>query len=337
VISFPNKFKKKDFIEKLFCLSDWLGPKRLIWTRLTALFIAVTFVFPYLTWAFESNTFQSKSGVFLNKQFIEIPPKLAKITASHSSGDQLVVHIQDLHCNYEIQKNISDIIDRLARKNGLKLVGIEGASQAINVTKLSTFPVAEVKREVGDYYMREGKISGAEFYAATGGKNIDLVGIENQAQYQASRESVLAFLNHESQGYVWDLRESLNKLKATLYNRELRHFDSQTTAFLKREISLWKYCSFLKKYQSRFPQWKSEFPQLRRYLSVSGRRASLKIDAGQLYREIEQLDKQIRDRFYTRSEQRRLDHLLHKLRIIEKLLNISATPLELAEYRRVFG
>lgn len=330
----PTKFKKMNFIEKLFCLSDWLGPKRLVWTRLTALIISVTFVFPYLTWAFESNTFQSTSGFFFNKQFIEIPQKLATIIKSHSSGNQLIVHIQDLHCNYEIQKNISEIIGQLVRKNGLNLVGIEGASQAVNVTKLSTFPVDEVKKEVGDYYMREGKISGAEFYAATGEKNINLVGIENQARYQASRESVMAFLNHESQGYVWDLRESLNKLKATLYNRELRHFDGQTTAFLKREISLWKYCSFLKKYQSRIPQWKSDFPQLRRYLSVSGRRASRDIDPDKLYGEIEQLDKRLRNKFYTRSEQRQLDNLLHKLRIIEKLLNISATPLELAEYRK---
>jgi len=114
--------------------------QREIWIRVNSLLISLAFLLPSLSWAFEIQTFQNQLKLvqFLGKS-VEIPKQLASIDHVYQGQNRVVIHIQDLHCNYEVQKHIAECIDYLAKHHGLKLVTIEGASQPVNVSKIS-FP-----------------------------------------------------------------------------------------------------------------------------------------------------------------------------------------------------
>ncbi|MCK5243396.1 hypothetical protein KAR34_13185 [bacterium] len=315
-------------------LSMWQHPDFRICTRSIALLVTLTFVLPFLTWAFERATYVSGTQTiqYLN-QLVEIPEQYGRTVHAFRGGDRLVVHIQDLHCNYEVQNHIAKIIGHLAGCHNLRLAAIEGASEPVNVTKLSTFPVESVKQEVGDHFMRQGKISGAEFYAATGRHAIDLVGIENAKHYQAGRECVMRFLNNESQGYVWDIREKLEQLKPALYHPVLQAFDAKRTAFCKGELSLFKYCRSLYKTATRSGLNMKAYAQLVQYATGQSKVFAREIDADKLYQEMDQMDRDLREGLYTHSDQQSLDQLNRRLDIMEKLLNVSVSNDELSEYR----
>ncbi len=243
-----------------------------------------------------------------------------------------MIHIQDLHCNYEVQSNIAKLLDYLSGSLGIRLVGVEGASLPLNVRTLSSFPDARARREVGDYFVHQGRMSGAEYYAATGRHPIALTGVENAVQYRAGRDSVENFVTSESQGYILDLREALDQIKPKLYSPALKAFDQQGKKFQSREHSVLKYARFLASQARKAGLIHPAGPHVKQYLNQA-RSGVAGLDAGALYRELGQLDARLRQRLYTRPGQAELDQLERRLEIMEKMLNISATPGEVTQYR----
>ena len=321
--------------EKTPIMDWWRKPQQRLITKVITLLVTLTFVFPYLTWAFEAHAYPaSTTSILFHQQIVEIPDKYAATLNTFQGGeDRLVVHVQDLHCNFEVQTNIAHIIDYVASKHNLKLVAIEGASLPINVTHISTFPNAEVRQETGKYFMRLGKMGGAEYYASAGKHPVWLDGVEDPKLYAASREMVTSFLNDESQGYVYDLRDMLDELKAEIYNPELLRLDAKKQACREGEISPLKYGVYLCRYGKRIKLELSSYPNLLLYVSKRRNVIPRKVELEQVYTESEQLDQAIRECLYTSDAQRQLDQLEERLDIMEKLLNISATPKELQAYR----
>ena len=326
-------FSKIPDLEHIFSMAEWHKPGRRAGARIVSLIVTITFVFPYLAWAFESGSFFKPDQVLFNNRPIEISGNLGKIIQSSQGKDRLVVHVQDLHCNYEVQSNIARMIHVLAQQHGLKLVAVEGAAMPVNVTKLSTFPLEEVKKQTAEYLMKQGKVTGAEMYAITGKHPIWLEGIENPDLYEANWTSVMKFLNNESQGYIFDLRESLNELKNGVYNRKLAGLDKKKQAFREGDMSLLKYSVLLYRYGAQWNLNPKAYPNLRAYAARHRHVLSKAVDSDGLFKELDQLDRDLRAGLYTDPDQEAMDSLQYRLDIMEKLLNISATPEELAEFR----
>ncbi len=327
-------FPENADINKTVLISQWHKPQGRVWAKIISILVSITFVFPCLTWAFEPGSFSAPAQhISYNQQPIKISPKFGIITQLYKGNERLVVHVQDLHCNYEVQNNIAKMIDTLAGSCGLQLVGIEGASLPINVTKLSTFPVEEVKRETAHYLMKQGKLTGPELYAAVGQHPIQLEGIETAALYEHNHKTVMQFLNNESQGYIFDLRETLEELKPGIYNPTLAALDKKKQAFRRGALSLLKYCAYLHAYANRCGEDLGAYPNFKVYLSERRPAFSKGLDSDLLFSELGQLDKRLRARVYTTSVQAEMDLMQHRLDVMEKLLNISAAPGELAEYR----
>ncbi len=322
-------------VEQFASMTEWHKPQRRVWAKVISILVSVTFVFPYLTWAFEATSFpQPANLVMFNQQPIRIAHKLGTITQSFQGSERLVVHVQDLHCNYEVQDNIAKMIDVLAGEHGLELVGIEGASLPVNATAISTFPVAEVKKETAHYLVKQGKLTGAEMYAAIGQHRIRLEGIESAELYKHNRITVMKFLNNESQGYIFDLRETLDELKREIYNPVLTALDKKKQAFREGDLSLLKYSVYLYGFARQGGREElSLYPNLRAYVSKRKAMFSDLVDSDGLFTELDLLDSRLRAGLYTSAEQEKLDLLSHRLDIMEKLVNISASPQDLAEYR----
>ncbi len=321
--------------DKLHCMQWWHRSRARFITKVLSLLITITFVLPYLTWAFEATTFPKPKNVFqLPQQTVEIPDQFALALSSHQGTHGLVIHIQDLHCNYEVQSNIAKLIEHLAQNNQLRLVGIEGASLPVNTTHLSLYPDEHVKQAVGKYYMKQGKISGAEYYAATGKHKVLLNGIEKADLYSSSHELVMSFLKDESQGYVYDLREALGGLKSQLYTPVLQKLDEKKQAYRTGKNSPLAYGGYLCAQAKALNLDLASYPHLMAYVSKQTTVLPQDVNPDWVYQEIDRLDAALRNRLYTTVEQKSLDQFEHRLDILEKLFNISVSQEELAEFRR---
>jgi soluble cytochrome b562 len=308
-----------------------LPSRRVLWARSIALLITFSFLLPYLTWAFDNGNYQLSQSGFSGIQYVgrelTIPQKFGTIQQKFQGSGKTVVCIQDLHCNYEVQKNIANIIRYMSENHGLKLMGEEGAFGTVNLEVLRGFPLAHVREEISDYFVKQGKLTGAELFAAVNPAPIRLEGVESQDLYEASYTTIRSFLTAESQGYVSDLRDMLESLKPGLYTPGLIRFDDSGKAFRKGSLDLFHYVSVLKTYAAKLRVDTRELESFNRFVRQGQASAG---EAGQdaLYRELDQLDAEIRERLYTAENQKQLDQLGRGLDQIEKLINISATPEE---------
>lgn len=302
--------------------------------RIISLTVALFFLTPYLTWAFETVAYPPAAGeIRLNHQTLHIPPSIGTITASHRGGESLVVFVQDLHCNNEVQHNLARLIDGLARRHGLPLVGVEGASQAINVTKLSTFPKDSVKRWAADYLVKQGKLTGPEWYAALGGRKIALEGVETASLYQEELSAAASLLTDESLGCIYDFRALLDELKDGIYTPELLLLDRRRRAYLNGETPLLKYAAFLSRAAAKTGEPMDRYPALAAFLKASEDARNAIPDGETPAAELARLDQALRRPLLVKPEQLEMDALYRRLETIEKLISISATPEDLAEFR----
>jgi hypothetical protein len=303
-------------------------------TRAVSLLVTLTFVFPYLTWAFEAEAYPGSGNVVkVEGKVLEIPDHVAQVLSSRQAGERVVIHVQDLHCNYEVQSGIAELVGHLSRAHGLKLVLLEGASERVNVTALSSYPRKEVREAVGKGLMKQGKVSGAEYAAASVG-GVRLEGIEDERLYAQSRELVMGFLNDESQGYVYDLREIVNELGSRIYGPELAKLEEMKQANREGSLPVVKYGAYLAGYGQKLGVELGQYPALTGYVSKRRNVVWQEANPEAVFAELEGLEREIRGRLYANAEQREYDQIKRRLDVMEKLLNISATVEERAEYAR---
>jgi chemotaxis methyl-accepting protein methylase/tRNA A-37 threonylcarbamoyl transferase component Bud32 len=311
--------------------------KRKSTAKVTALLIVFSLVFPFITWAFDGENYPlghfSSSHVVYQGKSIVFPQNLGSVKQEFQGTGKTIICIQDLHCNHEIQLNLAGIINYLSENYGLKLVGEEGAFGTVNLDVIKDFPLRPLAGEVSDYYVRQGKLSGAEYEAANSRRPLLVEGIETPTLYTASHQMVLQFLNSESQGYVSDLRDILQEIKNSVYNQQLLDYDAPCQAFAEGKLDLAQYANQLKRQAETAGVDPALFPACTRFLNSPGTLFPTGANPDELYRELELLDHEIRAHLYTDNAQRELDALWVRLNKVEQLLNISATPADVQAFR----
>ncbi len=322
-------------------LNAWQSGRRKTRIKVISFLMFFCFIFPYTSFVFDSRVYAAgaeaaavRESLKANGAVIKIPEKCGIITGCHKSASKYtVVYIQDLHCNYEVQSNIAAIIRRLAERNQLRLIGVEGDSEKVDVSLLSAFPIKKVKIDIGQYFMRQGLITGAEYQAGTGDKLLVLEGIEDQVLYQANKKSLLNFLNEESQGYCEDIRDALVRLKKPLYNMGLAKLDHKREEYDYENVTLENYCDFLLGEARKQGIETVPFTALTLYAVNHQLPLSTTLDYERLLEDAEALDRGLRRKLYTSPDQRQLDHYLYLLKVMESMVNISATEKDLKYFR----
>ncbi|MCD6459896.1 hypothetical protein J7L67_04430, partial [bacterium] len=180
---------------------------------------------------------------------IIIPADIGKIEETYEGlEDTLIVHIQDVHCNYQAQKNIASILDILASKNNITLFGLEGAQGGFIDDKFHVLQNQTVREKVADYLMKKGKITGSEYLAIS--KNLPIVmrGIENKKSFMKNFQAFAepwkfhdAFLD-----YYNNVQEVINSIEKKIYSEELLALDQKEQALNNGKMSLVDFCNYLK-------------------------------------------------------------------------------------------
>ncbi len=167
--------------------------------------------------------------------------------------DKIIIHIQDAHCNYEAQHNINKMLDQLHTECGVDVISVEGAEGLVDTSWFRAFPDAEIRKEVADYFMKKGEITGTEFYSITSNYNGTIFGAETRDYYIKNLKAFTKVYPHKNniENYFTDLKTVVSRLKSIIYPPKLKELDQRITAFGEKELELSAFADYLYKNASK--------------------------------------------------------------------------------------
>ncbi|MDD4956199.1 MAG: hypothetical protein PHH49_00815 [Candidatus Omnitrophica bacterium] len=201
-----------------------------------------------IPYAITTDDAHNISYSLLDASTITIPEHLGEVQFGYKgSSDKFVVHIQDAHCNVYAQHKIADIIDYISKEYGVRLVNLEGGVGEYDLTPFTSITGTEIRREVADYFVKQGDISGAEFYAANNPDKVRLWGVENKELYLANLEVYRDSLSYKADvdRYISELSRAVNNLKVYLFSKELISLDISYAAYKSGNMDFGKYLRYL--------------------------------------------------------------------------------------------
>ncbi len=173
-----------------------------------------------------------------------IPPSMGTVLDSYRfessvlpsrSQTPLIVHIQDAHESYEIQKNIASLIMLLVRQYHFKLVFEEGNSGYVDTSKVFWTGNGDFRARLADQFLRESKITGPELAQVRSEGAFHLYGAEEASLYEKnvrSREG-LSF-------YRTEIQNQLRKLERDLVRQTPHVFSQGLLNHYRKSESFWR-------------------------------------------------------------------------------------------------
>ncbi len=194
---------------------------------------------------------------------LALPSDLGQITDFYTPQNQnpQIILIQDLHAHYGVQKNIAGILDGLSSKlqsagsrtkqfpGALSLepraslpfaLAIEGASGPVDTSIMALFPDRKIKQAAADYLMREGVLSGAEYFSGMRGLSKVLNGVEDRTAYMLHRELFRKTFSERDQfvRLLRGLQVDIAALRERTWKGDLKAFQKKWNALERGEMDL---------------------------------------------------------------------------------------------------
>ena len=180
---------------------------------------------------------------------IKFPSEYGRITeVFDSGGDELVIHIQDAHTNYEAQKNAASILEELINNYGLYLILVEGGSRDVSLNYYREGSSLEERKKTADQQLKEGVIAGEEYLNIASDYPMKLQGMEDRALYDQNMEAYLGVDKGKDAALLYTklLSGVVVDLKFKLYNKNLKELDDKRRGFKDEKVSLADYANYLK-------------------------------------------------------------------------------------------
>ncbi|MBI3306355.1 MAG: redoxin domain-containing protein, partial [Candidatus Omnitrophica bacterium] len=268
-------------------MMEWQKPKTKPWLRVTAFLTAL--IFTYNTcWAdnaslIHSNTqknnlpasdIASAAMTSAPKSFfdsLQLSDSIGQIKSTfQGSRSRIIVHIQDAHVNEEAQRNIANIIDYFAANHGLRWANLEGADGELYTELFSIFPDQKARRDVADYFLKQGRLTGPEYLAVTSRSDLKLYGIEDKAIYEENRQAYLDSLEYKDrdEAVLSELEKVLNGVTRFVFSPELRELNRRRSGFYEEGRELVAYVRYLVETAGKLNITLDDYPGLHSLLSL---------------------------------------------------------------------
>ncbi len=274
---------------------EWQTKRCRPWLRLAAGFTIIFFSVTNLGLADVSAVLASRSPDLLKappssnnsvssstlRNFF-IPEDLGQIKRSfQGKRDKILIHIQDAHANEEAQRHIAKIIDYFASEHGLKWVGLEGAEGELYTELLSLFPDQDVRRSVSDYYLRQARMSGAEYEAIVERPELRLFGVEEEALYEKNRKAYLSSLEgqEKDEKVLNEIGRLLHGLSRFVFSEDIRRLMKQRLQFNDGGEDLSAYVGLLVRMAKTQNMPLDEYPHMHSLLSLIDLENEIDFDA----------------------------------------------------------
>ncbi|MCL2335295.1 MAG: hypothetical protein FWC57_04450, partial [Endomicrobia bacterium] len=178
-----------------------------------------------------------------------IPSKLGRVVGSESFDKRAytIINIQDLHCDSEVQKNISLIIDALQKSNEISCIFVEGGYGKVDTEVFNKIKDERFRDAVIEGMLRDGRLTGAEYYSIKNssvkdgsvkdssvkdgsvkdGSKIPIYGLEDETVHKQNLERLARALDSEPR-YEQELAKIKNEigyLQFKYFSRNNKRFD----------------------------------------------------------------------------------------------------------------
>ena len=262
---------------------------------------------------------------------VNIPEGAGHVVESYKAKDadaKIVIHIQDIHTNYEAQKNSSRIIEALVKYNKLRLIMVEGGWGDVSLSYLRTYADTERRLDVAEEYLKSGKISGEEYLDIISDYDLTLEGLEEEELYKANLDTFFEIEQFRSQANkeLDNISSVVSALKKKIYSPQLIELEKAKQEYEEEKISLADYYKYVDALAKKTKQSLSSYPNFKRFIEVAGLEKDIKFPVVEQERSalIEKLSKKLTKQQLTNLVTKSLEFRLNKL-----------TPSEYHEY--LFG
>jgi len=195
----------------------------------------------------EASSFPPQLGILVDSY------RFPEMQISQQNAKPLIVHIQDAHDSWAVQKNIAALIDHLVSHYGFQAVYEEGNTGVVNTSGIFWMP-EKIRLKLAAQFLKEGKITGAEFAHIAGPRAsraglpagglgrlfmlpgaFKLYGAESPSLYEKNLELRLEILFYKPvvEGYLRKLEKKMCQEASRIFPEDLRRY-------LKRSENFWK-------------------------------------------------------------------------------------------------
>ncbi|MDP3730053.1 MAG: hypothetical protein Q8R14_00820 [Candidatus Omnitrophota bacterium] len=185
----------------------------------------------------------------LSASTFTLPRELGTIQESNEvpGSDKTVIHIQDAHCNYAAQTAISGILDYVTTEYGVSAVNCEGGAESYDLSPFTDIPEKGIRKKTADFFVREGVVSAAEYYAVNNPEKVKLWGVEDADLYIKDLKIYRDSLSHKDEidRYLKSIGYMLDNLKRHIYPEDLSELDSYYTRYKDDKIGFKEYITYL--------------------------------------------------------------------------------------------
>lgn len=305
-------------------------------TKSISMMLVLTMMMPLVSWSFDKSLFEVELNIDLKlggpgsqelARKYYIPAYLAKVSeASYHAGGKTLILIQDLHCNYEVQKNIQGILQRLTRQdNQLKLVTVEGASGIIPTLDIGLIKDTPAKRAVADYFVAQGKLTGADYFAVCDDLSIELYGAEEAKLYDDSIALIRGFSTDQHRGIILEMLDQMQLAKDKVFNPALAELDSKRIAYLDGRLTTDAYQGYLIGLAKQY-----HLPTRPGTLATMRNLDYYEKQAQQRY-----LEQALVQKLITNQDEQTLSAHQMYVEVIDRIINIAASPQDLIKYQKL--
>ncbi len=158
-----------------------------------------------------------------------------------------IIHIQDAHCNYSCQQSINGIIEHLNREYGIDLALLEGGAGDYDLSVFTDIEDKALRSNVADYFVKEGRVNGAELFAINNPGKVTLKGLEEPELYIKHLSAYRQTLKYKQRvdQILNILGHYLTELKRNIYLDGLKEFDQNRAWQKDKKTELNEYLGYL--------------------------------------------------------------------------------------------
>ncbi len=216
---------------------------------------------------------------------------LADSKADYSINDNFIVNeyktqsadtvflVQDLHCHYDTQQKIADLIDNITNRIDFNKLFVEGATQNFEDTFIKKLPES-IKNPFAQSLLKQGKIGGAEYFFLTSDKKVPVYALEDAAVYagNAIRLDYILSSQEEVSKIITEMEKSLKVLQRKSLDNSSKKLLSQIDKYQNNETNQEAYYKFLLKQAEKSGINLNGYPSIQKLASVSRRISYKKVN-----------------------------------------------------------
>jgi len=205
-------------------------------------------------------------------QSLKLPARLGQIKSKYyGSSDEVLIHIQDAHANEEAQLRIAEILQTLNEQLGLQTVALEGGEGELNSELFSFIPDSEARRQVSEYMLKNGRLTGAEYLTVVKKPNLKLYGIENWSLYKKNRALYLEIMKRQKDDLeiLGQLENIFSKLIRYVFSEPMRELYANRTGVYETGQNLFQYARYLTRSAGQYQISLKDFPRLQKLKSLA--------------------------------------------------------------------